>query len=299
MTIVKWRLLVLLDKHKKVTLAARELGIKQPTATFHMKKMEEEWGTELFESKTGRILLTDAGKALLRFAREIIRLHEEARQEMRLLASAGGRLNVRIDAPCREQAAALAAAALEPFGRGIDFTAERRQEEPDLIVSERAEPPSVAGSIYWQAELKLAVSASHPSYADASAESLLGSQAPWIAPPVGSELRRLCLEWSGARGSALREAYTSADLGTARTLAAQGLGFAIVPDFSRHHPAAAAAGAAGLRLLPLPGAPSYGLELHPGPQLARKDEPALLSLFADVKKPPASHGKQAADEDQA
>lgn len=196
MTIVKWRLLVLLDKHKKVTPAARELGLKQPTATFHMKKMEEEWGTELFESKTGRILLTDAGKALLRFAREIIRLHEEARLEMRLLAAAGERLAVWIDAPCREQAAALAASLLEPFGRAIDFTAERRLEEPDLIVSERAEPPSVAGSVYWQAELKLAVSASHPAYAGASADSLLASQSPWIAPPAGTELRRLCLEWS-------------------------------------------------------------------------------------------------------
>lgn len=284
MTIVKWRLLVLLDKHKKVTPAARELGLKQPTATFHMKKMEEEWGTELFESKTGRILLTDAGKALLRFAREIIRLHEEARLEMRLLAAAGERLAVRIDAPCREQAAALAASVLEPFGRAIDFTAERRLEEPDLIVSERAEPPSVAGSVYWQAELKLAVSASHPAYAGASADSLLASQSPWIAPPAGTELRRLCLEWSESRRGALRETYTSADLGTARTLAAQGLGFAIVPDFSRHHPAAAASGAAGLRLIPLPGAPSYGLELAPGPLLARKDEPMLLALFADTRR---------------
>lgn len=78
MSIVRLQILVLLDELKKVTAVAEEIGVKQPTVSFHMKKLEEEWGVPLFEIKTGKVILTDPGRMLLRYAVEIDRLYKEA-----------------------------------------------------------------------------------------------------------------------------------------------------------------------------------------------------------------------------
>jgi DNA-binding transcriptional LysR family regulator len=52
--------------------------MKQPTISFHMKKMEAEWGVKLFEAKVGKIFLTSAGKMLLPYASRISSLYAEA-----------------------------------------------------------------------------------------------------------------------------------------------------------------------------------------------------------------------------
>ncbi|MBM7564105.1 LysR family transcriptional regulator [Paenibacillus sacheonensis] len=78
MSILRLQILVLLDELKKVTAVAEEIGVKQPTVSFHMKKLEEEWGVPLFEIKTGKVLLTGPGRILLRYAVEIDRLYREA-----------------------------------------------------------------------------------------------------------------------------------------------------------------------------------------------------------------------------
>ncbi|SDS06595.1 DNA-binding transcriptional regulator, LysR family [Paenibacillaceae bacterium GAS479] len=291
MTIVKWRLLVLLERHKKVTLVAQELGLKQPTVTFHMKKMEEEWETVLFHTKTGRILLTDAGRILHRFALQMLQLHEEARQEMKLRGAAVKRLRIQLDVPCREEAAALAGLLLQPFGYALSFTercsehADTEQGEPDLLIREALQPSLSKGLHFWEAELKLGVSASHSAFSSLSAQELMDAGVGWIATEASSLLRRQSLNWAAQRQERLFESYTVPDTGTARAMAAQGLGFAILPDFSingeTEHYAQSAQPAAvnGLRLLPLPATPAYGLELVAGAGLQQLDEALYRSLF--------------------
>ncbi|AJS59481.1 LysR family transcriptional regulator [Paenibacillus sp. IHBB 10380] len=80
MSILKLMILVYIEKYKKVTDVAKELNIKQPSVTFHMKSLEEELGTALFESKRGRMLLTEAGKALYPYALKITGLASEAKK---------------------------------------------------------------------------------------------------------------------------------------------------------------------------------------------------------------------------
>ncbi|MFC5649131.1 LysR family transcriptional regulator [Paenibacillus solisilvae] len=78
MSLLKMRILVLLEKLKKVTAVADELGMKQPTISFHMRKLEEEWGVPLFEMKTGKVMLTTSGKLLHHYAEQIDRIYNEA-----------------------------------------------------------------------------------------------------------------------------------------------------------------------------------------------------------------------------
>ncbi|GAB6988584.1 LysR family transcriptional regulator [Paenibacillus pini] len=80
MNLLKLSVLVYIEKYKKVTDVAKELQMKQPTVTFHMKSLEEEMGISLFESKRGRILLTDAGKALYPYALKMTNMAVEAKK---------------------------------------------------------------------------------------------------------------------------------------------------------------------------------------------------------------------------
>jgi DNA-binding transcriptional LysR family regulator len=76
------KLLVLIDRYKQVTAVAKALNMKQPTISFHMKKMETEWGVKLFEAKSGRIFLTNAGKIMLPYAIQIGKLYTEAESKI-------------------------------------------------------------------------------------------------------------------------------------------------------------------------------------------------------------------------
>jgi len=91
MNLLKIKIIVLLERYKKVTSVANELGIKQPTVSFHMRKMEEEWGAALFEMKTGKVVFTEAGKLLHHYAVRIERLYTEAESRIAALQSSGQR----------------------------------------------------------------------------------------------------------------------------------------------------------------------------------------------------------------
>ncbi|TSD49774.1 LysR family transcriptional regulator [Rhodococcus sp. KBS0724] len=60
------------------TAAAKQLGLRQPTVSGHITKLEKEIGRELFARDTHRVVLTSDGAAMLGFAREIIGAQEKA-----------------------------------------------------------------------------------------------------------------------------------------------------------------------------------------------------------------------------
>ncbi|MEK3736595.1 LysR family transcriptional regulator [Paenibacillus sp. FSL L8-0493] len=87
MNIMKLNIVVLIEKYKKVTDVAAELGLKQPTVSFHMKNLEAELGTPLFLYRSGRVLLTDAGRALYQYALKIVSLTAEAERTVKQFSS--------------------------------------------------------------------------------------------------------------------------------------------------------------------------------------------------------------------
>lgn len=58
--------------------AGEELGYAQSTVTAHIHKLEEELGSPLFDRLGKRTVLTNAGKRLLPYAKEMVRLSREA-----------------------------------------------------------------------------------------------------------------------------------------------------------------------------------------------------------------------------
>ncbi|WP_337098088.1 LysR family transcriptional regulator [Paenibacillus sp. YIM B09110] len=62
--------------------AAGKLGLKQPTVSFHLRKLEEELGVELFRKHSRSLHPNDAAAELLPYAKRIVYLMDEAKQTM-------------------------------------------------------------------------------------------------------------------------------------------------------------------------------------------------------------------------
>ena len=79
----------------KMTAAARDLHVAQPSVSKQLRKLESELGAALFERGNAGFSLTDAGQILLPWARRVLTDLEGARSEVAGLASLErGRLSV-------------------------------------------------------------------------------------------------------------------------------------------------------------------------------------------------------------
>jgi DNA-binding transcriptional LysR family regulator len=65
------------------TRAAADLGYVQSNVTAQIKTLERDLGTPLFERLGRRIVITDAGRRLVPYAERILRLAEEASEDLR------------------------------------------------------------------------------------------------------------------------------------------------------------------------------------------------------------------------
>ena len=79
----------------KMTAAARDLHVAQPSVSKQLRKLEAELGAALFERGKAGVALTEAGQILLPWARRVLTDLEGARSEVAGLASLErGRLSV-------------------------------------------------------------------------------------------------------------------------------------------------------------------------------------------------------------
>ncbi|WP_160036015.1 LysR family transcriptional regulator [Paenibacillus sp. An7] len=87
--VIKFQILVLIDRYNKVTDVARELQMKQPTVSFHMKSLEKDMGVPIYIAQQGRMMLTEAGKAILPHAKQILALTDTVKRTVQQFSSLG------------------------------------------------------------------------------------------------------------------------------------------------------------------------------------------------------------------
>lgn len=63
--------------------AAEALNTTQPTVSLAIKELEEHYGVRLFERMNRRIYMTEAGRALLSTAQEVLRGFQQAEDQLR------------------------------------------------------------------------------------------------------------------------------------------------------------------------------------------------------------------------
>lgn len=92
---MQFQLLVFMTvvEKKNFSRAAEALNLTQPAVSQQIHSLEDYYGVKLFERNSKRVEMTRAGEILYRYAAEILRLHQEARQAINdLLGRVTGKL---------------------------------------------------------------------------------------------------------------------------------------------------------------------------------------------------------------
>jgi len=89
------RVFVTVAEQRNFSRAAELLHLSQPGVSLHIRKLEEEFGTVLMQRSPKQVKLTDAGELLYKRAKEMLMLHEAARQDiLRLHDMVSGSLQI-------------------------------------------------------------------------------------------------------------------------------------------------------------------------------------------------------------
>ncbi|OAB36954.1 transcriptional regulator [Paenibacillus macquariensis subsp. defensor] len=216
LNLLKLRIVELLEKHKKITTVADILELKQPTVTFHMKNMERDYGVKLFEARMGRIILTDAGYALLHYAVKINALAAEAERVV-LEFDTLRRGSIRIGASY-VPATYVLPAVLHRFGKehpGIQISLfvktapvvndmlERHEIDIGIISTEPFAAPALLAESICEDELVLIYAPTHPlAFLDNVTPELITSSS-FVLHGKESSTRRMTDTWLKNHGQRL------------------------------------------------------------------------------------------------
>ncbi|MDQ0201264.1 LysR family transcriptional regulator [Neobacillus ginsengisoli] len=98
MDIRQLRYFITIVEERKISAAAVRLHISQPPLSQHLKTMEDELGTKLVERNGKFLEVTEAGKALYKYALQMTQLMEEAKMEVKEVGiGVSGRLALGIN----------------------------------------------------------------------------------------------------------------------------------------------------------------------------------------------------------
>lgn len=227
------RTLVLVAETGSFTRAGERLRRTQSTVSLQVKRLEDAVGAALFVRGARRVHPTPEGEMLLPYARQILRLNDEA------LARLGdGELTgtVRLGTP-EDFATTHLPEVLARFARahprvalevGCDLTLNLLDRfgagEFDLVLVKR-EPQGPGGGVpVWREPLVWAARDAGVVAARADGEAL-----PLVVSPHPCVYRKRAMQALDAVGRAWRVAYTSPSLAGAQAAVKAGLGVTVLP----------------------------------------------------------------------
>lgn len=226
---------------RSLTDTAAALGLKQPTVTFHMQKLEQAAGVPLFRKQAGRVRLTDAGEALLPYAAKISALLDEAEQLMADYREQGrGRLKIGASyTPATYFLPAYLAEfqMLHPLAlptltvkQAGDALALLRSYEIDVAVVSLSEEPIPDLNVIPLSEdpLTLALAPFHPLAAGKLEIADLQGQ-PFLVHEPGSTSRRLSERWAADNGLNWQIRMELGAIETIKEAVKHGMGIGILP----------------------------------------------------------------------
>lgn len=224
------QLKVFVEVMRRETLqeAADQLGLTQPTVSFHLRKLEESLSVQLFRKQARKLIRSEAADELLPYARRVVSLMEEAAGRMRARAEQGHH-RLRLGASYTP-----ATYFLPPFlaeykrlhpdtdllltvkKAGTTLSLLRNHEIDAAIVSLPDEPEKGLHIVpLLEDELQLVMNPRHPL---AAADKLTVSQLEgesFLLHEQGSTSRQLAEEWAAYAGLSFRSVM---ELGAIETI---------------------------------------------------------------------------------
>ena len=225
-------------EEESFTRAAERVLVAQSGVSAQVRRLERELGVALLERGARRVTLTDAGAAVLPFARDALAAVASVRsavEELTGLLRGQLRIGMITAGPAVLVAELLAGFYTEHPDVEITLTeaesdsllAQVRSGELDLACASLAgEPEGIETRVILDAAIVAAVAPGHPL---ASQDSLALEDLaayPLICLPRGTGVRAI-LDAAGVRA---RIAFEASDTGVLAQLALRGLGVAILPE---------------------------------------------------------------------
>ena len=276
-----------------VQAATRVLNLAQPTISGQIKILERQLGERLFVRRGRRLVLTDVGEVVYRYAGDIFTLGQELRETLAGLPGAGrpARFAVGVsDSLPKLTTYRLLAPALEPAGRyrlvfrigkAEPLLAELATHALDLVLTDApiAAALPVRAFSHLLGESGVTVFAA-PELAErfkpGFPESLDG--APWVLQTPNTALRRSLDGWFAESGVRPHAAAEVEDVALLQVLGQEGLGVFAAPSVVE----AEIRRAYGVRALGrLPGVSERFYAIS----VARKlDHPAVLAISEGARR---------------
>jgi DNA-binding transcriptional LysR family regulator len=227
-------------QHLHFTRAAQALGTTQPSVSMQIKQLEDNLGVALFEQIGKRIYLTEAGRELERYCREISRQLAAAETVLdRLKGIRGGLLRLAIAPAAKYFVSRLLAEFVRRHpGVTVDLRIDDRAamleqleaNERDMVVMTSPPPDSALVAEPFLADPLVAIAA--PGHALAGERALPPwrlAQEPFLMREPGSETRRTVEDFFARQGFALAVVMAVNSNEAIKQGVQAGLGVAIVP----------------------------------------------------------------------
>ncbi|GJL79765.1 MAG: LysR family transcriptional regulator [Nitrospinaceae bacterium] len=227
-----------------VSRAAEKLFLGQPAISLQIKQLEESLGHKLFDRKNRKLILTEAGRAILDYANQIFRLGDELQEVLRdqtftkrihlqigVLDSIPKKL-VQLLVEAARKISDCTITVLE--GEGDFLFRELLSHKNDLVVSNY--PPSIGDTRQFNSRLL----ASSPisifgvkkfgHLMRKFPQSLSGQ--PFILPTLHSKLRHDLDHFFRVSGIAINMIIETQGTGVQKTLGMEGVGLIPLPELS-------------------------------------------------------------------
>ncbi|MDD2465529.1 MAG: LysR family transcriptional regulator [Desulfobulbus sp.] len=227
------------------SLAAERLYLTQPAVSKRIAALEDELATKLFERLSKRVLLTEAGRALLPKAQHIAREMVDCRQ---MMADLSGEISGVLQLATSHH---IGLHRLPPYLRSYSLRYPQVEFALKFMDSESGCAAVAAGTLemavvtlpqisagrltlrkVWDDPLQVMVCRSHPLAGCGKISELM--RYPAIVPEKGSETRRLIESALQAAGISLRTSIETNYLETIRMLVTSGLGWSVLPLIMRN-----------------------------------------------------------------
>ena len=235
------RYFVTVAERRHFTQAAADLAVAQPSVSKQIRKLEGELGAPLFQRTRGEIALTQAGEALLPWAKRVLADVDGARHEVRDLAGlARGRLSVGATPSLTTVVLPAMLARFHGEHPGIELVLHEagsrvlleRPERGDVelaLVILPIQEESFATTPLFREELVLAVPRDHQFARRRSVRVADLRDVPLVMFREGYDLRAVTIAACQQAGFEPTFALEGGEMDGVLRMAAAGLGVAVVP----------------------------------------------------------------------
>ena len=278
-------------EHGSVSAAAQALHLTQPAVSQRLASLETQLGVPLFDRIGKRLVLTDAGSALIPKAEEVQRAERAALQAAADFAG-GARGSLRL-ATSHHIGLHRLAPILRDFVRehpqvDLDIQFEDSEAAHELIRDGHADlavvtldPQGPQGLTYepiWSDPLRLVVAKDHPLLQAPRLSFRQLAEEPVILPGLNTYTGRIIVQTFAAKNLTLNPRLSTNYLETIGMLVAAGLGWSVLPETMI---------SPELTILPAPKprlARALGIVRHPERGLSRSMEGlrAVLTRASDA-----------------